>query len=128
MRELFHAAKEVNPEILCAYHCCGNVEPIMDDILDFGIDILNPLQPESLDFPSFKSKYGGRLILWGGISVQHTMPHGTAEDVRREVRNAGKILGNGGAFVIAPSNEITEDIPFENIEAFIDESGKLSAL
>jgi uroporphyrinogen decarboxylase len=76
----------------------------MDDILDFGIDILNPLQPESLDFPFFKDKYGDKLILWGGISVQHTMPNGTAEDVRKEVRNAGKILGKGGAFVISPSN------------------------
>ena len=127
MRDLFHAAKDVNPDIFCAYHCCGNVVPIMDDILDFGIDILNPLQPESLDFPSFKSKYGDKLILWGGISVQHTMSHGTVEDVRREVRSTGKILGNGGAFVISPSNEITEDIPFENSEAFIDESKKLFA-
>ena len=128
MRELFHAAKEVNPEILCSYHCCGNVVPIMNDILEFGIDILNPIQPESLDFPSFKGKYGDKLILWGGISVQHTMPNGTVEDVRAEVRSTGKILGSGGAFVISPSNEITEDIPFENIEAFIDESKRLSAL
>jgi len=126
MRELFHAAKEINPEILCAYHCCGNVAPIMNDILDFGIDILNPIQPESLDLPSFKRKYGDKLILWGGISVQHTLPHGTVEDVRKEVRNTARILGNGGAYVLSPSNEITEDIPFENIEAFIDEAKKLS--
>lgn len=122
MRELYKTAKEANPDILCAYHCCGNVKPIMEDILDFGIDILNPIQPESLDFESFKREYGSRLVLWGGISVQHTLPFGTQEEVRREVRRVYSMLGEGGGLVISPCNEITEDIPWSNMEAMIDEA------
>lgn len=122
MARLYSAAKEVNPDILCAYHCCGNVVPIMEDILNFGIDILNPIQPESLDFPSFKKAYGDKLIFWGGISVQHVLPHGTQEEVRAAVRDAMAVLGEGGGYVVAPCNEVTEDIPFENLEAFVDEA------
>ena len=122
MRQLYETAKEVNPDILCAYHCCGNVVPIMEDILDFGIDILNPVQPESLDFELMKRNYGERLVLWGGVSVQHTLPFGTPEEVRREVRQARCALGENGGFVISPCNEITEDIPWENMEAMAEEA------
>lgn len=122
MRALYTAAKAVNPNILCAYHCCGNVVPIMEDILDFGIHILNPLQPESLDFPSFKKTYGDKLILWGGISVQHVLPHGSREEVRRAVREATEVLGRGGGYVVSPCNEVTEDIPWENLEALVEEA------
>lgn len=127
MRELYTAAREVNPDILCAYHCCGNVLPIMDDILDFGIHILNPLQPESLDFPSFKQAYGDQLVLWGGISVQHVLPHGTPEEVRQAVRDAVNVLGEGGGYVVSPCNEVTEDIPWENLEALVDEARAIAA-
>lgn len=119
MKALYEEARRVNPEILCAYHCCGNVEPIMEDILDFGIQILNPIQPESLDLARFKEKYGDRLILWGGLSVQNTFPRGTPEDVRAELENACRILGQDGGYVAAPCNEITEDIPWENLVAFV---------
>lgn len=124
MKALYEEARRVNPDILCAYHCCGNVEPIMDDILDFGIQILNPIQPESLNLPEFKKKYGEKLILWGGLSVQKTFPYGTPEDVRTELENVCRILGSGGGYVASPSNEITEDIPWENIRAFCDAARK----
>ncbi|MBS6645711.1 MAG: hypothetical protein KH366_19220 [Clostridiaceae bacterium] len=124
MRQLYQTAREVNPDILCAYHCCGNVVPIMEDIMDFGIDILNPIQPESLDFETFKRDYGDRLVLWGGISVQHTLPFGTQEEVRREVHRVHTVLGEGGGLVISPCNEITEDIPWENMEALAAEAHK----
>jgi len=125
MKEIFKAAKEANPDILLAYHCCGNVLPIIDEFLEFGIDVLHPIQPESMDFCEVKKRCAGRLTLWGGISVQHTFPHGTPEDVRAAVRNASKILGENGGYVVAPANTLTEDVPWENIEAFVDEGKKM---
>ena len=124
MKELYKAAKAVNPDILCAYHCCGNVVPIMDDIIEFEIEILNPIQPESLNLKEFKSRFGNKLVLWGGISVQHTLTKGTTEDVRQSVRDTIDVLGKGGGFVISPCNEVTEDIPWDNLLAFVDESKK----
>ena len=125
MKEVFKAAKDANPDILIAYHCCGNVLPILHEFLDFGIDILHPIQPESLNLHEIKERTKGRLTLWGGLSVQQTFPYGTPEDVRAEVRNACKILGEGGQYVVAPSNTLTEDTPWENIVAFVDEAKKM---
>lgn len=122
MAELYRAAKEVNPALLCAYHCCGNVVPIMEDILQFGVDILNPIQPESLNLREFKQNYGDKLVLWGGVSVQHVLPFGTTKEVRAAVRDVCAVLGTGGGFVVSPCNEVTEDIPWENLEAFADEA------
>lgn len=127
MAELYRVAKEENPDILCAYHCCGNVVPIMEDILQFGVEILNPIQPESLNLAEFKQHYGNQLVLWGGVSVQHVLPFGTADEVRAAVRDTCAVLGTGGGFVMSPCNEVTEDIPWKNLEAFADEARRFGA-
>ena len=125
MKKLFFSAKRANPDILCLYHCCGNVMPIIDDIVDFGTDILNPIQPESLNFKQLKKEYGDKLVFWGGVSCQKTMPRGKPEDIKREIQNVSTILGDNGGFVISPSNLVTPDTPWENITAFVEEAKKL---
>ncbi len=120
MKALVVEAKKYNPDILCAYHCCGNIMPIIDDLADIGMDILNPLQPESLDFTLLKKEYGERFVFWGGLSVQSVLPKGTEQEVREETRRLIDLLGQDGGYIISPANQITQDIPWNNLVSFID--------
>lgn len=125
----FAAAKEVNPDVLTWYHSDGNCEAIVPDLIEIGLDILNPVQPECMDPAEMKKKYGDRLSFWGCVGTQTTLPFGTPEDVRATVRHLVKHVGYNGGLVIAPSHVIEPDVPWENIEAFADacrEYGRLT--
>ena len=86
----------------------------------FEVDILNPVQPECVDPVAIKKKYGDRLSFWGTIGTQTTMPFGTPEDVRREIRARIETVGKGGGLLIAPTHVIEPEVPWENILAFIE--------
>ncbi len=124
VKKIVAAAKAVNPDVVIFMHCCGRVEDVIDDLLDAGIEVLNPVQPECNNLRRIKEQYGHRLSFWGGIGVQSVMPHGTTEDVRRAVRETIKLLGASGGLVLAPAHILDPAVPWENIEAFIDEARK----
>ena len=98
------------------YHSCGAVSELIDDFLDFGTDILNPVQPLATGMDSFelKKRYGDRLCFHGGIDLQKAMP-GTIEDVKREVETRIRAFAPGGGYILAPANHIQDDTPPENI-------------
>jgi uroporphyrinogen decarboxylase len=98
---------------------------VIDDLLDAGIEVLNPIQPECNDLRRIKAKYGDRLAFWGGIGVQSVMPHGTPDDVRRVVRETSAILGADGGLLLAPAHILDPAVPWENVEAFIDAARRL---
>ena len=104
------------------YHCCGASVYILDDLVDAGIDILNPIQPgaKGMDFEMLKKRYGKTLTFWGGIDEQHTLPFGSVEDVVNETKRAIDILGQGGGYVLAPAHNIQSDVPMENLLAMCD--------
>jgi len=120
VKRIVAAAKAVNPEVVVFMHCCGCVEEVIDELIETGIDVLNPLQPECNDLQRIKQKYGDRLSFWGGIGVQSVMPHGTPEDVRRAVREAAETLGKGGGLLLAPAHILDPAVPWENVVAFIE--------
>ncbi len=101
-------------------HSCGDIRKIMPDLYEMGVDALNPVQPECMDIRELKERYGDRITFWGGISTQRTLPYGTPDDVRREVRAVTGCMGKDGGYVIAPSQEIQPDVPYENIRALIE--------
>ena len=101
-------------------HSCGDIRKILPDLCDMGIDALNPVQPECMDIYELKDLYGDRITFWGGISTQRTLPYGTPEDVRREARQIARYMGRDGGYILAPSQEIQADVPFENVCALID--------
>jgi uroporphyrinogen decarboxylase len=101
-------------------HCCGNVEALMDDILECGVDVFDPFQPEAMDIWKLREQYRGRLAFWGGLSVQKTMPYGTPEQVRAETRKLLTDMGPGGGYIISPAHSVSGDVPIENIEAFLE--------
>jgi uroporphyrinogen decarboxylase len=104
-------------------HSCGDVDELLDDLIDIGLNCFNPFQPEVMNTPELLARYRGRLSFWGGLSTQRTLPFGTPEDVRRETR-ALLDLGREGGLILSPAHAVEGDVPLENMLAFIDEARK----
>ena len=94
---VYAAARAIKPDIQIWYHSDGNIESIVPELIEIGVTILNPVQPECLDLVKLKKLYGRQVVFDGAIGTQTTMPFGTVEDVRRTVREAKKNLGGDGA-------------------------------
>ena len=105
-------------------HSCGCIEAILPDLIEMGVNVLNPLQPECMDIFEIKRKYGDKLAFWGGISTQRTLPLGTPADVIRETREVITAMSKGGGYIAAPAQAIQEDVPVKNILALMDELRK----
>ncbi|HUT37208.1 MAG TPA: uroporphyrinogen decarboxylase family protein [Planctomycetota bacterium] len=105
-----------------AHHSCGSIRPIMPDLIECGLDILNPLQPDvaDMDHRELKREFGRSLSFHGSISIQRTLPFGTPRDVRREVRERMATLAPGGGFIFCTAHNIQGDTPVRNIEALFD--------
>ncbi len=120
--DIIEGMKNVNPEIIVAYHSCGAIGPIIDDLIEIGVDVLNPIQPqaEGMDLGELKKKYGDKLAFFGCIDVQGTLPHGTAHDVYEEIKELINKGGGDGGLILAPAHNIQPDTPLENIVAMYD--------
>ncbi|HEY5585892.1 MAG TPA: uroporphyrinogen decarboxylase family protein [Ruminiclostridium sp.] len=101
-------------------HSCGNVQKILGDLVEMGLDALNPLQPECMDIYKIKENFGDKLTFFGGISTQRTLPYGTSEEVVEESKKIIKAMSVNGGYITAPSQEIQTDVPYENVRALID--------
>jgi uroporphyrinogen decarboxylase len=118
-RKIVRAVKTARPEALFFYHSDGAIGPIVPDLIEMGVDVLNPLQPECIDPFEVKRAFGDRVALWGAIGTQTVMPFGTPAEVRGAVHRAFDQLGTGGGYVCAPSHDLEPEVPWENIEAFV---------
>lgn len=117
---LFAAFKRANPDVKICYHSDGNCEPILDEMVEIGLDVLNPVQPQATDPFHLKKRYGRRLALFGGLDIQATLPFGSTQDVRNAVRELTEVCGRDGGYILAPAHAIQPDVPLENILAFYD--------
>ena len=108
-------------------HSCGNIFAVLPEVVAMGVQVLNPVQPECMDIREIKARFGADLTFWGGISTQQTLPHGTPDDVRREVREVAALLGNGGGYILSPAQAIQDDVPLENCLALIEVAQALFA-
>lgn len=120
MAKIIDAARAINPRIHIFYHSDGNPSAIIDELIDIGVTILNPVQPECMDPAEIKKKYGDRLAFWGTMGVQSTLPFGTPEDVRAEVKLRMQTIGKGGGLLLGPAHMIEPEVPWENLVAFFD--------
>ncbi|MCL4486727.1 MAG: uroporphyrinogen-III decarboxylase-like protein [Chloroflexi bacterium] len=100
-------------------HSCGDVDELFDDLIEIGLNCFNPFQPEVMDTLALLERYRGRLTFHGGLSVQRTLPRGTVAEVRRETEKLIK-AGRPGSYILAPSHDVTKDVPLENMLAFIE--------
>ena len=120
LMQVIQAAKEVKPDILVFYHSDGNVWDAIPDLIEAGIDVLNPVQPECMDPARVKREFGDRLSFFGTISVQKTMPFGTPDDIRAEVKLRMETIGRNGGLLLSPSHVLQPDTSWENIVAFFE--------
>ncbi len=121
MAAFFAELKAMNPDLVIAYHSDGNIEAIVDDLVEIGLDVLNPVQPACMDPAALKRRYGRRLSCWGTIDEQFTLPFGTPEDVRREVRLRLETVGADGGLIIGPTHHVQLDTPMANFRAMLEE-------
>ncbi|MCR4425109.1 MAG: hypothetical protein NUW23_02810 [Firmicutes bacterium] len=118
MKRLIEATRR--QEVYYFLHSDGNIEAIVPDLIEIGIDMLNPIQPECMDPVKMKKKYGADLILYGTLSLQRTLTVGRPRDVRDEVLRRVDECGQDGGLILAPSNVITDDVPLENVVALYE--------
>ena len=107
---LFREWRKINKDIFFALHSDGYIQPIVGDLVEIGLDILNPVQPGTMDDRWLKKEFGEKLSFWGGINVQKTMPFGTADEVVAEVKDRFEIFGPGGGFIIGSSHNIQTNV------------------
>ncbi len=100
-------------------HSCGNITEFIPDLLEIGMKVLEPIQP-CMDLAFLKREFGKDLVFWGGIETQDILPFGTPEQVEQLTRDTIRTLGKGGGLIIAPSQEVMNDVPIANIKALLE--------
>lgn len=119
LEKVIDAAKSANPDVLISYHSCGYIEPFIPDLIEVGVDILNPVQPECMDFKEIHEQYGEQLSFSGTIGTQKLMPFGTPEEIKEEVIRNLDIAGKKGGLFCCPTHLLEPEVPWENIEAYL---------
>jgi uroporphyrinogen decarboxylase len=105
------------------FHSDGDVAPLIEDFIEMGVDILNPIQTSAgsmSDLPSLKKRFGSNIVFCGGIDTHRVLPFGTTEEIRQEVRRVMQILGPGGGCMIGAVHTVMNDVPPENVLAMVD--------
>lgn len=107
------------------YHSCGNVTGLLDDLIDIGLDIINPVQVSAMgDMEKIKKRFGNDLVFWGGIDTQHILPNGSVSEVMEEVHKRIMEMAHGGGYVIGSVHNIQPDVPPTNIVAMASAAKK----
>jgi uroporphyrinogen decarboxylase len=118
LERMFRKVKEKG--LFISIHSCGDIEEILPDLIEIGLDLYNPFQPEVADINRIKKEFGDRLSFWGGLSIQKILPFGTPEEVKKEVKRLIKEIGAGGGYILAPAHATPKDVPLANILAMIE--------
>lgn len=113
------AARAANPETIMWYHGDGNLSAIVPDLIEIGIQVLNPVQPECIDPADLKAAYGDRLSFWGAVGTQTIMPFGTPDEVKAYCKTLIETVGRGGGLIVAPTHVLEPEVPWENVEAMV---------
>eukprot|EP01008_Symbiontida_sp_HLA12_P000604 NODE_1601_length_577_cov_213.709251_g1587_i0.p1 GENE.NODE_1601_length_577_cov_213.709251_g1587_i0~~NODE_1601_length_577_cov_213.709251_g1587_i0.p1 ORF type:complete len:168 (-),score=38.63 NODE_1601_length_577_cov_213.709251_g1587_i0:72-545(-) len=120
---MWRRAKELCPHIKVKLHCCGSVRKLLGDLVDAGLDAINPVQTSArnMDPATLKAEFGDKMVFWGGgCNTHRTLPFGTPEQVKENVKENCAIFNPGGGFVFQQVHNILHDVPPENIIAMYD--------
>jgi len=105
-------------------HSCGCIYKAIPSLIEMGLDVLNPVQPECMDLETLKRDYGDKLTFWGGISTQQALPYGTPDEVRAEARRVRDLMSTNGGYILSPAQQLQDDVPIENVMALIEVAQK----
>jgi uroporphyrinogen decarboxylase len=108
------------------YHCDGALYPLIPELIEMGVDLLNPVQADAagMDPQRLKDEFGDRLSFHGGIDIIKTLPRGSVDDVKAEVAERMRVLGRNGGYILASSHHIQSDTPLANVSAMYDLAGR----
>ena len=118
LAEVINIAREESPDLLIFYHCDGDFTKLIPDLVDIGVNVINPIQPDCMNGAAIKREFGDRLAMWGTVGTAHLWEKGTTDQIRSEVRRCIETLGPEG-LLLAPAYDI-DFAPFENIVAFVE--------
>jgi len=109
-----------NAGITIMHHSCGNIEAVIPDLIELGLEVLHPVQPLAMSIERLAEKFGKQIAFHGGIDTQQLLPFGIPGEVSAAMKHCVETLGANGRYIIAPSQEIMNDVPIENIKALVD--------
>jgi uroporphyrinogen decarboxylase len=118
VRRMYARVKEHGKRVFI--HSCGKVDELFPQLIECGLDVFNPFQPEVIDVYEAKRRYGDRLSFYGGISTQKTLPYGTVAEVKDEVRRLVDAIGRDGGYIASPAHDVPRDAKPQNIAAMIE--------
>jgi uroporphyrinogen decarboxylase len=114
--------------LIVGQHSDGHILKIFPDLIEIGMDVFNPLEPSVYDPYTLKAQYGDQVTFYGGIDVKQTLPSGTPAQIRAEVRERVERLGKGGGYILQSSHTILDDVPLENLKAYIEACHELAGI
>lgn len=122
LKRVIQAIKAKSSDVKVAYHSCGAITAVIPDLIDAGIDILNPIQPlaTGMNLGALKKEYGKDIAFFGGVDVQNVLPGGSVADVKNEVKIRIEQAAENGGYILAPAHNIQPDTPVENILAMYE--------
>jgi len=121
-KRIIRAAKNADPKVIVIMHSDGVVAPLIEDFVEIGVDVYNPVQPNvpGSDPEELQRKYGGRISFFGGIDQQVLLPRGDKSEITKELRRRAQIMGSKGGYLMAPAHIIQADVSAETVEHMID--------
>jgi uroporphyrinogen decarboxylase len=120
LRTIIAACRAVNPDLFIFWHSDGHIEPIIPDLIEIGVNVLNPVQPDVMDPAQLKHLYGDRLAFWGTVGTPQRWSWGTPDEIRQEVFERVTTVGVGGGLILSPAYDLEPECRWENVIAFFD--------
>jgi len=113
--DICQTIKKANPDCVIAFHSDGAVTKLIPDLIDVGVEVLNPIQTDCMDPAELQRDFGDKIGFFGGVAVQSTLPHGTADEIRAEYQWLKSTIGDGGGWICSPTHHVQLDTPIENL-------------
>jgi uroporphyrinogen decarboxylase len=117
-RGIVQHIRSIRPDAKIAFHCCGHVTPLIPDLIEIGIDVLEAVQAETMDIAHLKREFGRDIAFWGGVGAQSVLARTTPEQVVEGVRETLRVMAPGGGYIAAPCHTLTEEVPWDSVLAF----------
>ncbi len=127
VQTIIDACRAVNPDLFIFWHSDGNIEPIIPDLIEIGVNVLNPIQPDVMDPLRLKRQFGDRLAFWGTVGTPQRWAWGTPADIQQEVYERITTVGAGGGLILSPAYDLEPEFRWENVLAFFEAVDKWGA-
>lgn len=118
LKKMYEAARSKNFNVII--HSCGDITEVLPDLIEIGVEVVNPIQPEAMDVHKIKREYGKYLTFYGGMGSQSTLIYGTLQDTIDEVEDRVRTLAKGGGYIIGPAGAVPRDGKLENVVKFAE--------